>query len=268
MSTKKSDLKSDLTDLLMGNEDLEKSISKALDSEPVTIGSPDQTELFRKKREKALQEQKDRESKKIETAPLDLPPIPNRTPSSSAAAQTRIEQLEAQVDGLRSENQKLETSSDALRAQVEEMSKRLVEWETRYRGMVEKKDLELQLSREEVGHRSTKLEQAQKHLEELELRFENEFKRIRVRERELQNRLEILKHEGGAVSRNKDDLILDLKRQIEKMGYEVDTFRKKNQSVYSQVEAQHDRIKRAMKALRVAVSLLDGQEDKVIKKAE
>lgn len=269
MSTKKSDLKSDLTDLLLGNEDSEKSISQVLNSEPVTIGSPDQTEIFQKKREKAIEDRLKKEPKKKEEFPSrssgEIIPPPS---SSPAAAQSRIEQLEKEIDALRSENQKLDSSSSAFRAQVEEMSKRLIDWEKRYKEMSERKDLDMQLAREELGHRTTKLEQVTKHFEELESRFEGEFHRIRVRERELQNRLDILKHEGSAVVRHKDDLILDLKRQIEKLNYEMENFRKKNQGVYSQVESQQERIKRAVKALRVAVSLLDGGEEKPLKKAE
>ncbi len=135
--------------------------------------------------------------------------------------------------------------------------------------MAEKKDLELQLAREDLGYKTKKLDEMTKQLEELESRFEGEFRRIRVRERELQNRLDIMKHEGGAIVRHKDELILDLKRQIEKLNYEMENYRKKNQGVHGQVEAHQDRMKRAMKALRVAVSLLDGEDEKApLKKAE
>jgi hypothetical protein len=275
MSTKKSDLKSELTDLLLGNDDPEKSDSQILKDDAVTIGTPDQTELLRRKHAKAIEDQ----SRKKEVIPSLLkevpvissrdPNAPARAPSSPAAAQTRIEYLEEELDKMRSENQKHEATTSALRAHSEEMSARLIEWEKRYKDMSEKKDLELQLAREDLGHKTRRLDEMNKQNDELESRFEGEFRKIRVRERELQNRLDILKHEGGAVVRHKDELILDLKRQIEKLNYEMENFRKKNQGVYNQVEAQHDRIKRAMKALRVAVSLLDGEEEKTpLKKAE
>jgi hypothetical protein len=234
MSSKKSDLKSDLTDLLLGDEDSGNSTSDVLHNEPVTIGAPDETEVRHKKRDLALEEQKKRDSKKPDfrpprekpsAVPPTVPPLP--PPSTPSVAQSRIEQLENENDSLRSENQKFEAVNEAHRAQLEEMSKRLIEWEKRYNTMIEKKDLELQLSREELGHRATKLEEAKMQLEELESRFEGEFYRIRVRERELQNRLDILKHEGGAIVRHKDDLVLDLKRQIEKLNYEMDSYRKK-----------------------------------------
>lgn len=274
MSTKKSDLKSELTDLLLGSDDPEKSDSAILKDDPVTIGTPDQTELLRQKHLKAIEDQ-NRKKEATAMLPKDVPIVssresgPPRTPSSPAAAQSRIEYLEEELDKMRSENQKQEVTTAALRAHSEEMSLRLIEWEKRYKDMSEKKDLELSQAREDLVHKTNRLDQMIKQNEELESRFEGEFRKIRVRERELQNRLDILKHEGNAVVRHKDELILELKRQIEKVNYEMENFRKKNQGVYNQVENQQDRIKRAMKALRVAVSLLDGEEEKApLKKAE
>jgi len=275
MSTKKPDLKADLEDLLLGGEDSEKSISQILRDEPVTIGTPDQTELLQKKHEKALADKRKREMPKEVSKPeaiVSEQPAPRAPafvmPSSPAIAQSRIQQLESEVDSLRSENQKNDATLSALRTQVDEMSKRLIEWEKRYKDMIQKKDLELELAREELGHKTTKLEETTKQLEELESRFEGEFHRIRVRERELQNRLDILKHEGNALLRHKDESILELKRVIEKLNYDMENYRKKNQGVFNEVEAQQDRMKRAMKALRVAISLLDGEEEKPLKKAE
>ncbi len=266
MSTKKSDLKSELADLLLNDEDAESSISKVLNTEPVTIGAPDETHALQIKHEKAIEQKNKHDSFKKPAIVEELPLAP--MPVAGAVAQSRIDQLELEVDRVRKENEKLEATANASKSQVDEMSKRLLEWEKRYKDTTERKDLDLQLAREELGHKGTRLEEATKQLEELESRFEGEFHRIRVRERELQNRLDILKHEGSAVVRHKDELILELKRQIEKMNYEMESFRKKNQGVYGQVEAQHDRMKRAMKAMRVAVSLLDGEEEKPLKKAE
>src|SRR5262245_27499220 len=123
MSTKKSDLKAELTDLLLSNEDSEKSISQILKDEPVTIGAPDQTALLKKKHERALEEKKKRESGRLpeprSRSSREIPHTPlsgvGAGPSTPAVAQSRIEQLEQEVDSLRSENQKFDATTAALR---------------------------------------------------------------------------------------------------------------------------------------------------------
>jgi hypothetical protein len=107
-------------------------------------------------------------------------------------------------------------------------------------------------------------------IDELETRLKSDFKKIRVRERELENRLELLRAEKVALVRSKDDYILDQKRKIEQISQELDNYRNKCLELNKALEANQDQFKRTERALRLALTNLEVKEESLmpIKKAE
>lgn len=250
-SKKKADLQAGLAEILM-NETDESSFISDRKYEPVSL-APDQTVQtpFQNKST----------TKKNGDSPVVV--------VGSKMAQQRISTLEAEVDRLRSEAEVLKVSESALKRQVQEFSEKAVNVEGRLKQNQDDRSEELKNLKEAFVKKENELSLLRNRIAELESRLQNDFKRIRVKERELQNRIELMKLENGAVVKTKDDLILDLKRQMDQTNYEMDSLRKKTQNITQQMEDQQDRIKKSVKALRVAVSLLDGDESQlVLKKAE
>ncbi|NJL25113.1 MAG: hypothetical protein HC902_08015 [Calothrix sp. SM1_5_4] len=97
--------------------------------------------------------------------------------------------------------------------------------------------------------------------EELELRISTNIQKIRVRERELENRLELMKMENAALIRSKDELILELKRQIDQLNLELNNYRAKNQELNRLTTDKQEMLRRTVKALRLALSMLEGEEE-------
>jgi hypothetical protein len=106
--------------------------------------------------------------------------------------------------------------------------------------------------------------------EDLELRISTNIQKIRVRERELENRLELVKMEGQALIRSKDEMILELKRQIDQLGLELNNYRTKSQELNRMILDKQDILRRTVKALRLALTMLEGDEESAtpIKKAK
>jgi len=106
--------------------------------------------------------------------------------------------------------------------------------------------------------------------EDLELRISTNIQKIRVRERELENRLELVKMEGAALIRSKDEIILDLKRQIDQLGLELNNYRTKSQELNRMILDKQDILRRTVKALRLALTMLEGDEEQTqpLKKAK
>jgi chromosome segregation ATPase len=261
-SRKKTDLKSGLADILMG-DDNESSLAHAMESTPsVPVSlSPDHTEI-----KPALAPEPKASRPKI-LSKDDAPSVP--VVLGSHLAQKRISVLEAEVDRLRTDWEMLSASEEGLKKQVQEVSERARILDTRLREIHDTRSEEVKNSKELLHKKDTELQTAKNRIVELESRLQNDFQRIRVKERELQNRIELMKLESAAVIKSKDDMILELKRQLDQINYEMDSIRKKTQSINQQVEDQQDRIKRSVKALRLAVSLLDGDEAQLtLKKAE
>jgi hypothetical protein len=91
------------------------------------------------------------------------------------------------------------------------------------------------------------------------------LRKIRVRERELEHRQEIIRAEMTTVVSAKDEVIVELKRQLEKLHFELDNFRAKSADMNTKINEFYDRNHRTVKALRLALSVLetgDSEENK------
>ena len=73
--------------------------------------------------------------------------------------------------------------------------------------------------------------------------------------------MELLKMEGSAVVRNKDELILDLKRRIDQLTGETENYRIKGQETFKQLQDGQDVLKRVVRALRIALGTIEGSDD-------
>ena len=103
-------------------------------------------------------------------------------------------------------------------------------------------------------------DELERKVSEMEMRLSTSIQKIRVRERELENRLELVRMEGQALIRNKDEMILDLKRQIDQLTIELESYRTKGQDLNKQLDDKQEMLSRTVKALRLALSLLEGND--------
>ena len=103
-----------------------------------------------------------------------------------------------------------------------------------------------------------------------ETRLKNDFKKIRVKERELENRLELARAEKAALLRSKDEYILDLKRKIDQLQSELDNYRSKVLELNKNLDSNQEQFKRTVRALRLALTNLEHKEGEPfpLKKAE
>jgi predicted nucleic acid-binding Zn-ribbon protein len=121
-----------------------------------------------------------------------------------------------------------------------------------------------------LQYKETEVGRARQKIEELEARLKSDFKKIRVRERELENRLELVKAEKTALLRAKDENILELKRKIDHLQSELDNYRGKVLELNKTIDANQEQFKRTVRALRLALSNLEVKEENVVplKKAD
>lgn len=206
--------------------------------------------------------------KRLDT-PKGIFSTPGHLPTTEAAlaqsenlrvAQQRILELEEEIERLRRENEKLIAAGQSLNRRIEEISSKL---ESATRSLEEEQDQhgdeKLALS-ESVKAKDRELVRVSGKVEELESRLSTDLKKIRVRERELENRLEIMKMESAAVMRNKDEIILDLKRRLDQMNIDIENQRSRESSSSSKLEKEQEKTRRAVKAMRLALSLLEDED--------
>lgn len=185
-------------------------------------------------------------------------------------AQQRILELEREVEHLRSENEELASAGEIIRSRVDDLTVRVSEVEKEKTELQESAQSEILILKGNLQYKENEVAKARIKVEELETRLKSDFKKIRVRERELENRLELLRAEKSALVRSKDEYILEQKRKIDQLSQELDNYRKKCLELNKTIEANQDQVKRTERALRLALTNLEAKDENLVplKKAE
>jgi DNA repair exonuclease SbcCD ATPase subunit len=176
-------------------------------------------------------------------------------------AQTRILELEKQLDEVRAENDQLNSSLDVARSRLEEMTAKLSNFEKNRLESKEQAAIEQAILRENIQARDYQVDRLNQKVEELESRLQMDMKKVRVRERELENRLELSKAEKNALVRSKDETILDLKRKTEQLNSELSDSLSRSQDLIQKIESNQEQFSRTVRALRLALTNLEAHEN-------
>ncbi|HEY8270290.1 MAG TPA: hypothetical protein VIG33_05335 [Pseudobdellovibrionaceae bacterium] len=185
-------------------------------------------------------------------------------------AQRRILDLEKEVERYRQENEELDSAGDIIRNRYEELTAKFFILEKEKQEVSDSLQNELLILKGTLQHKETEISMSRLKIEELETRLKSDFKKIRVRERELENRLELVKAEKTALLRAKDENILELKRKIDHVQSELDNYRHKVLELNKALGLNHEQFKRTVRALRLALSNLEVKEENLapLKKAD
>ena len=175
-------------------------------------------------------------------------------------AQDRIKELESMLFSTRQENESLSLEVESLTKRVEELAAQLDSSERRSRTKIEGLSDERNLIEESLFQKDKELNNMKLKVEQLTKRLAKDLKSVRIREIELENRLELVKQEKMALLKNKDEIILNLKRKADHLTMDIDGYRKKNQSTQAQISENEERVQRSVRALRLALSMLEGSD--------
>ncbi len=176
-------------------------------------------------------------------------------------AQSKILDLEKENEKLRQQNEELISASEILKERSDLLTAQVYEYKNDRGDLEGSFKSEIALLKSQLNRKDTELQKAQMKIEELDSRLRFDMKKIRVRERELENRLELIRAEKNALVRNKDEQILEARRKIDQLQLEVDSFRQKCVELNRALEVNQDSFKRTTRALRLAMANLELQEE-------
>ncbi|MCE3010106.1 MAG: hypothetical protein LW875_05795 [Proteobacteria bacterium] len=188
-------------------------------------------------------------------------------------AQEKIVELEKEIETLRRENELLHSANDISKQKCEDLFVKLQQLDRLNVELKERNEAELKIYRDASAQRDTESQRLKSKIEELESRLANDLRRVRIRERELENRLEIAKVERVALLRAKDEQILDLKRKMDQLLSDFEQQKVKSADLQAKLDSNNDQFARTVRALRLALSNLESTEESSItlapiKKAE
>lgn len=176
-------------------------------------------------------------------------------------AQEKILELEQENEKLRLQNEEFMAASEIIKERSDLLSAQLNEYKNDRDGLEDSFKNEIVLLKSHLARKDTELRRAQFKNEELDSRLKFDMKKIRIRERELENRLELIRAEKNAIVKNKDEQILDLKRKMDVLQMEVESYRQKCVDLNKSIESSQESFKRTTRALRLAMANLELQEE-------
>jgi DNA repair exonuclease SbcCD ATPase subunit len=183
-------------------------------------------------------------------------------------AQGRILELEGELERLRQSNEHLASAGELLRKKADENMAQVEAFSAKFSNLETSHEEERALLQKTLQTKDNDLSALKNKVEEMEMRLTTNIQKVRVRERELENRLELVKMESQALLRSKDEMILDHKRQIDQLNMELDNYRTKGQDLNKQIQEKQELLRRTVKALRLALSMLEGDDSSLRVKKE
>lgn len=175
-------------------------------------------------------------------------------------AQGKIKNLEKELSNLRIETQELAMAGSHFKALADEREQRNKSLEARISEVQSTAIEEKKILNAALEAKETKISLLLERVESLEVELESKYNRLRVRERELESRLEILKQEQDAVASSKDDLILRVKKQNNALVSDLERARAQSQKSSTQLQEKEDALRRTIKALKLSLTMLESQK--------
>lgn len=185
-------------------------------------------------------------------------------------AQDKIVSLEKENATLRHHNEELVAAAEIIKERADMLASEMNYLKNDRDSLEQSFKNELTILRSQLNRKDSEIQKVNAKAEELDSRLKFDMKKIRVRERELENRLELLRAEKNALVKSKDEMILDLRRKCDQFQLETESFRQKCIELNKLIESNQDSVKRTTRALRLAMANLELQDEgkPLIKKAD
>ena len=118
-------------------------------------------------------------------------------------------------------------------------------------------DSNLNMQVKEFSDTNDKYKALQEEHDKLKTRVKRDLRLIKERERELSNRIEILKQDNIALLHSKDGQILKLKKKVDDLQYDLSVAQDKIQKSKRTSQDYEDKLKQILRSLKISVSLIE-----------
>lgn len=175
-----------------------------------------------------------------------------------------LEELQQKLSIIEDENKKQKALLESQKKELQEYMSRLGEAEAenkKIKAELSNADANVKLNMEAQLNRAAIIEEkynklAQAH-EEMKIKVRQDIRKIRFREKELSNKLEIMRNDSETLLAAKDQKILQLKQHIDNQEFEIETLKEKLVTLQELAKENEEKAERVIKALRLSTSLLE-----------
>ncbi len=175
-------------------------------------------------------------------------------------AQNRVLELEKEVQKLRRDGEQLASAGKHFKELTDTLKSQVKQAESNYLNLQDIAKEEKKILMQSLEAKEIKISALQERVMDVEQKQGSHHDNVRLRERELENRLEIMKSENEALTQSKDEMILELKKQLSSVNSDIEKYRLQNQKMMAKFESKEELLRRTVKALRIALTMLEGSQ--------
>ena len=123
---------------------------------------------------------------------------------------------------LQEENIDLSAAAETIMKKYDLVSSEKQTLENQLESKCSQYESEIELLKDAIVSKDGEINNLKDKNENIDAKVSASIQKVKMRERELENRLEIVKMENAALLRNKNEMILDLKRNIDQLNLELE----------------------------------------------
>ena len=176
---------------------------------------------------------------------------------SLKVAQSHLLDLEKEIHFLKEENEELALAGETLRSRNDELLSQLESLQLEQNRIKNGHSEEMEVLKKHLKQKDKNIKKHQKKIKTLENHLQADLRRVHVRERELENRIEIIKNEHKALLKSKDDNFMELRRKEDRQKMEIENYRKKCQESNQQIILQKEQLARVVRTTRIILTQLE-----------
>ena len=178
-------------------------------------------------------------------------------------SKSRINELEKELNELKGINAELMHISQEQEKRIKNFEIEKQVYEKSSQQEVDDAKFELKKRNDKVKVLEIEVRKMVDETEKLKERVKMDIRKIRTREKELENRLEILKKDSEALLASREQKIVDLKRKLDTTEFNLDLLQDKYEQEKKNSAQLREKLDRAAQAVRVAGGLLHTMESSV-----
>ncbi len=171
--------------------------------------------------------------------------------------QTFVKKLSSQVEELTNRSRELATEIDVVRRRNESIQSENRELKDKFSGDMKVLQGEMEDKLKKSGHHDAQMDSLSREQQEWKAKIREELKRIKLKERELENKYELLKRDAQALLDSKDKHVLEVKKKNDALELEMESLEERLRRGNTILNAIDSKKKRLVETMRLAISLLE-----------
>lgn len=180
--------------------------------------------------------------------------------SQLRAAKQQIQNLEQQLKMEHAKNTELTHLAETQDKKIKEFDARKEEELSALRSEISDLKLQIRTRTDKMRHIETQMLESAEEVERIRERVKGDLRKIRTREKELENRLEIMKKDSEALIVARENKIVELKRKLDLLEFNMDIMQDQYAKEKEKCVVLKERLAKAAQIVRAAGGLLDHSE--------